>query len=84
MVTVTGEAITLAALIYGTESDRPLGDKAETIAVAMEFMGFTSDEAKADLYSLLEESLSEDTTYMDALTKITVALSINKRRFLRG
>lgn len=83
MVTITGEAVTLANLIYGTEEVNLQSDKPEAIALAVEIMGLSND-AKADLYALLEESLTEDTKYFKAVSLIEDAIIKNKRRFPRG
>jgi hypothetical protein len=83
MVTITGEAVTLVNLIYGTEEGYTVEDMAEAIALAVDIMGFT-DDAKADLYSLLAESLTADTKYYLALSIVEDAIIKNKRRFPRG
>jgi hypothetical protein len=82
MVTITGEAHTLVNLIYGTEDLVP-EEKSEAIALAVDIMGF-SDDAKADLYSLLEEKLEQYTPYYLALCIAKEALVKNKERFPRG
>jgi hypothetical protein len=81
MVIIAGEAHTLVNLIYGTEDLIP-EEKSEAIALAVDIMGF-SDDAKADLYSLLEEKLEQDTPYYLALCISKEALVKNKERFPR-
>jgi hypothetical protein len=82
MVTINGEAQTLLYLIYGTE-DLVISDKSEAISVAVDCMGLT-EEAKADLYSLLEESLTADMPYPSALSAIKAAITRNKERYPHG
>ena len=79
MVTLTGKAMTLVALIYGNDE---VG-KFESIAEAVDSMGVT-DEAKADLYSLLEESLEKDTPYFEAVSKTKAALLTHYERYPHG
>ena len=79
MVTLTGKAMTLVALIYGNDE---VG-KSESIAEAVDSMGVT-DEAKADLYSLLEESLEKDTPYFEAVSKTKAALLTHYERYPHG
>jgi len=82
MATITGKAITLVTLIYGSEISMPF-NKADSIALAIDCM-YITDEAKADLYSLLEESLEQDTPYFKAIEKVKTALIIHYRRYPHG
>ena len=79
MVTLTGKAMTLVALIYGPDE---VG-KSESIAEAVDSIGVT-EEAKADLYSLLEESLEKDTPYFEAVSKTKAALLTHYERYPHG
>ena len=79
MVTLTGKAMTLVALIYGSDE---VG-KSESIAEAVDSIGVT-EEAKADLYSLLEESLEKDTPYFEAVYKTKTALLTHYERYPHG
>lgn len=82
MVTINGKAITLVTLIYGSEISIPF-DKSESIELAVDCMGIT-DEAKADLYSLLEESLEQNTPYFEAIEKVKTALTTHYGRYPHG
>ena len=79
MVTLTVRAMTLAALIYSNDE---VG-KSESIEEVVDSMGVT-DEAKADLYSLLEESLEKDTPYFEAVYKTKTALLTHYERYPHG
>ena len=82
MVTINGKAITLVNLIYGTEIGIPY-EKSTSIELAVDCMGIT-DDAKADLYSLLEESLEKDTPYFEAVSKTKAALLTHYERYPHG
>jgi hypothetical protein len=80
-----GKAFQLACCIYGYEEGNNIEDMAEALqlAVGVVLIDIT-DEAKADLYSLLAEQLTADTKFTKAVSIIDDALIKNKRRYPHG
>lgn len=78
-------AFQLACCIYGYEEGHSIEDMAEALQLAVGVVLFDiTDEAKADLYSLLAEQLTADTKFTTAVSIVEDALIKNKRRFPHG
>lgn len=76
-VTTKGDAYAIATAIYaGTRGQETVDieELSERLYRAVEYSGFYTDEAKADLYAQLEESLRHDTPFDIVVDVITVCM----------
>ncbi len=81
-----GNAYALAMAIYAGTSDAPIvdiDDLSDRVYRTLDRSLFGSDDAKADLYAQLVESLTADTTFEQAVSIIEAAMD-NTEAALHG
>lgn len=79
-----GEAYALAGQLYARDKSLPLEKQGVDLYELIDQIGFGSDERKADLYAQLEEKLTGDTKFADAVTITADAMFKTHMRYPHG
>ena len=78
------EAYALEGQLYARDKGQPLEAQGADLYELVDALGFGSDERKADLYAQLEEKLTGDTKFADAVTIIADAMFKTHMRYPHG
>lgn len=79
-----GEAYVIAGQLYARDKRLSLEEQGVDLYELIDQLGFGSDERKADLYAQLEEKLTGDTKFADAVTIIADAMFKTHMRYPHG
>lgn len=79
-----GDAYVLAGQLYARDKCLSLAEQGADLYELVDRLGFGSDERKADLYAQLEEKLTGDTKFADAVTVTADAMFKTHMRYPHG
>ena len=78
------EAYAFAGQLYARDKSLTLEQQGSDLYELVDALGFGSDERKADLYAQLEEKLTGDTKFSDAVVIIGDSMFNTHRRYPHG